>query len=323
MQPAAPPVAVSGTQYPHGVLSHPTRQREQLHSQLDYWQQRLAGIPALVELPTDRPRPAVQSLRSATERFALPATLAARLEALSGQEGVTLFMVLLAAFQTLLARYTGQEDIVVGTPILQPAWAEPEESGDVDANILVLRTDLAGDPTFHTLLRRVRAVVGEAYAHQDVPFEQLVEVLQPEWDRGHAPLVQVLFVLENASSRASQRAGRTVHAGEVVLDLCLSIQDGPEGLLGTVAYNCDLFEAGTITRLCGHYQTLLEGIAARPEWPISALPLLTPAEREQILVAWNRAPQLPTRRIVAFTSCLRRRWNGRPMPSRWPVSTNS
>src|SRR5256714_1411678 len=299
MQPAAPPLAASGTRYPHGVLSHPTRQREQLHSQLDYWQQQLAGIPALLELPTDRPRPAVQSLRSATQRFALPATLAARLEALSGQQGVTLFVVLLAAFQTLLARYTGQEDIGVGTPILAPAGAEPEETGGADENILVLRADLAGDPTVHTLLRRVRAVVGEAYAHRDVPFEQLIEVLQPAWDRSHAPLVQVLFVLENASSRASQRAGRTVHAGEAALDLCLSIQDGPEGLLGTVAYNCDLFEAGTITRLCRHYQTLLEGIADHPEWPISALPLLTPAEREQILVAWNRtAATYPPDRCV-------------------------
>ena len=169
-----------------------------LEAQLAYWREQLAGAPAVLELPSDRPRPPVQSVRGATQRFVLPRALSQALRQLSRQEGATLFMTLLAAFQVLLARYTGQDDIVVGSPIAGRTHTELEDLIGFFVNTLVLRTNLAGDPTFRELLGRVRAVTLEAYAHQDVPFERLVEELQPQRDLSRAPLVQVLFVLQNS-----------------------------------------------------------------------------------------------------------------------------
>ena len=256
-------------------------QRQQLQGvaldhHLTYWRRQLAGLHR-VEVPTDRPRPAVQTPRGARHCFVLSQTLTAALHALSRQEGATLFMTLLAAFQTLLHRYTGQDDIAVGAPIAGRTQVETEGLIGCFVNTLVLRTDLAGDPTFRELLGRVREVVLGAYAHQDLPFEKLVEELQPERNLSHAPLFQVLFVLQNAPTSALELPGLIVSPlpvdkGTAKFDLTLTLVEGTDGLRATVEYNIDLFDAATITRLLGHFQTMLEGIVADPR----AAPLRTP-----------------------------------------------
>jgi len=267
-------------------------QGEELERQLAYWKEQLAGLPPLLELPTDRPRPAVQRYQGAHHSFALSKSLSQALESLSQEEGATLFMTLLAAFQTLLYRYTGQEDICVGTPIANRTRAEIEGLIGFFVNTLVLRTDLSGDPSFRELLRRVREVALGAYAHQDLPFEMLVDELQPARDMSHSPLFQVMFVLQNAPVQALELSELTLSPvetenGIAKFDLTLMMEERPEGLQGTVEYNTDLFDAATIERMVGHFQTLLEGIVADPDRPISTLPLLTTAEREQLLVGWN------------------------------------
>ena len=222
------------------------------------------------------------------------------LKRLSRAEGVTLFMTLLAAFQTLLYRYTGQEDLVVGSPIANRNRAEIEGLIGFFVNTLVLRTDLSGNPTFQELLRRVRSTCLEAYAHQDLPFEKLVEELQPERNLNRTPLFQVMFVLQNAPRQAMELAGLSL--GTMVgdrktakFDLTLSIVDKEEGLDGWLEYNSDLFEEETIKRMLGHYQVLLEGVVANRERPISRLPLLTEGERQQMLRGvechWERISQ--------------------------------
>jgi non-ribosomal peptide synthetase component F len=243
--------------------------------------------------------------------FHLSAELARGLKALSQREGATLFMALLAAFQALLARYTGQEeDIVVGTPIANRMRAELEGLIGFFTNTLVLRTDLSGKPRFRELLRRVREVTLGAYTHQDLPFEKLVEELQPERNLSHHPLFQVMFVLQNTPTLGTAPAEDTPQSGDVPIvtgtakfDLTISLVESEQGLLGAVEYNTDLFEKATIERLVGHYQTLLEGIVADPEQRISELPLLTETER----------------RIGACMSWSRRRWS--EAPRQWRSSS--
>jgi amino acid adenylation domain-containing protein len=266
-------------------------EEEELETQLAYWEGQLAGVPVL-ELPTDRPRPAAPSHQGAQQSLLLPKEFSESLKALSRQEKVTLFMTLLAAFEVLLYRYTGQEDIAVGTPIANRTRTEIEELIGFFVNTLALRTDLSGDPTFRELVARVREVTLEAYAHQDLPFEKLVEELRPERNLSHPPLFQVGFGLQDA-------AGEGVAVGEVAVepvevdkgtakfDLTLSMVEGAEGLRGTVEYSTDLFDAGTMARMLGHYRTLLEGIVANPNRRLSELPLLTEAERHRMLVEWN------------------------------------
>ena len=266
-------------------------QGEVLETQLTYWRRQLAGLLVL-ELPTDRPRPAARTFRGAQQSLVLRKTLGEALQTLSQREGVTLFMALLAAFQTLLHRYTGQDDIALGSPIANRTRAETEGLIGCLVNTLVLRTDLAGDPTFRELLGRVQEVALGAYAHQDLPFEKLVEELQPERNLSHAPLFQVLFVLQNAPTSALELPGLMVSRvrvdkGSAKFDLTLTLVEGTNGLRGTVEYNTDLFDAATITRLLGHFQTMLEGIVADPGQRLSALPLMTAAERQQLLVEWN------------------------------------
>jgi len=267
-------------------------QGEVLAAHLAYWRQQLAGAPPVLELPTDRPRPAVQTFRGATQLLALPKPLSQKLKALSQRWGVTLFMTLLAAFQTLLYRYTGQSDICVGTPIANRNRSEIEDLIGFFVNMLVLHTDLSGNPSFQELLGRVREVALGAYAHQDLPFEQLVEALQPERSLSHQPLFQVMFVVHDASMTTLELPGLTLSSLEMdsetaKSDLTLSIADGEQGLMGSLEYNTDLFETATITRMLGHFQTLLEGIVANPDQRLSDLPLLTPAERHTLLVEWN------------------------------------
>ena len=246
----------------------------------------------MLELPTDRPRPAVQSYRGAHRSIALSRESTEKLKELSQREGATLFMTLLAAFQVLLMRYTSQEDIVVGSPIAGRTRAETENLIGFFINTLVLRADLSGDPTFRELLGRVREVTFGAYEHQDVPFEKLVEELQPERSLSRNPLFQVMFSLLNTPQRNLELSGLTMRpltadSGTTQFDVALTIIEGEKGLWGSLGYSMDLFDAATVTRMVGHFQTLLEGIAADPDQRLSALPILTEAERQQLLMEWN------------------------------------
>jgi amino acid adenylation domain-containing protein len=267
-------------------------QGEVLETQLTYWKQQLLDARPLLELPADHPRPAVQTFRGAHQSFLLPKAVGDTLKALSRQEGVTLFMTLLAAFKILLHRYTNQDDLVVGTPTANRNRLETEGLIGFFVNTLVLRTDLSDNPSFRELLHRVREVCLGAYAHQDVPFERLVEELHLARDLSRNPLFQVMFVLQNASVQALELPGLSlspveIGTGTTHFDLTLHIEDTEQGLAGTFAYNTDLFEAVTITRMLGHFRTLLEAAAAAPERRLSDLPLLTEAERAQLLVSWN------------------------------------
>ncbi|HEX6289605.1 MAG TPA: amino acid adenylation domain-containing protein [Herpetosiphonaceae bacterium] len=286
-----------GTPLPIQYADYAVWQRAWLHGevgaqQLDYWRRQLAGVPP-IELPIDRPRPAVASAHGALHPFHLPATLRADLNHLSQREGATLFMTLLAAWQMLLARYTGQTDIAVGTPIAGRVRPELEGLIGLFVNTLVLRTDLAGAPTFVDLVARVRAVCLDAYTHQDLPFDVVVEHLHPTRDLSRHPLFQVLFVLQNLPTTTIALPDLTVEpvrveTGTAKFDLAMLLSETADGLRGEVEYATDLFDAGTIERLVGHYQLLLTQIVADPTQPIMAVPLLDDAERRQLLVDWNR-----------------------------------
>ncbi|WP_445300994.1 amino acid adenylation domain-containing protein [Microcoleus sp. C2D2] len=265
---------------------------DRLQTQLNYWKKQLSGAPPLLELPADRPRPPVQTYRGAKESFLIPRTLRSALKKLSRQENATLFMTLLAAFKTLLYRYTGQADIPVGSPIANRNRAEIQGLIGFFVNSLVLRTDLSGTPTFRQLLARIREVSLEAYAHQDLPFEKLVEELQPDRNLSYNPLFQVAFVLQTPPVAAESIAGLNLTLLDVEnqtakVDLTLYLEEKQEEISGHFEYSTDLFDAVTIRRMAGHFLTLLEGIAANPERRIEELPLLGEKERHQLLVEWN------------------------------------
>ncbi len=270
-------------------------QGEPLEAQLAYWRAQLADSPRLLELPTDRPRPAVPSARGASHTFNVPRPLADGMAALAQLGGATPFMALLAAFQTLLYRYTGQEDIAVGTPIANRGRAEIEGLIGFFANTLVLRSRLNGEAgrlTFRQLLARVRQTALDAYANQDVPFEMLVEALHPERDLSHTPFFQVMFALQNTPSAPARLPDLTLsqvqlHSGTTTFDMTLVMGETPDGLAGAIEYDTDLFDAVTIERLAGHFVTLLAGIVADPDVPIARLPLMSEAERQLTLVTWN------------------------------------
>ncbi|NEU84151.1 non-ribosomal peptide synthetase [Nostoc sp. UIC 10630] len=262
-----------------------------LQTQLAYWQKQLDGISVL-NLPTDRIRPAVPTYKGAKQFLDLPHSLTQALEALSYQEGVTLFMTMLAAFQTLLYRYTQQEDITVGSPIANRNRSELEGLIGFFVNSLVLRTDFSGKATFRELLNRVREVTLEAYSHQDLPFEKLVEELHPERDLSYHPFFQVVFSLQNTPIETLELSGLTLSLFEfdsktAKLDLEFHLWQDLESLKGQMVYSTDLFDDKTITRMLGHFQTLLESIVANPEQRISDLSLLTVQERQELLIDWN------------------------------------
>jgi len=268
-------------------------QGEALEKALAYWKQRLADGPDPLALPADHPRPAVPKLRGAQYSFALSSTLSEALKDLSRREGVTLFMTLLAAWQTLLARYSGAVEVVVGSPIANRRRVATEGLIGFFVNTLVMRTSVAPDITFKALLKQVQEVALGAYAHQDVPFEKLVDELQPERELGQTPLFQVMFALQNAPMQEIKIEGLTWNAVRVEnytarFDLTLTMIDSETGLRGTLVYNTDLFEAATIDRLATHFETLLEGIVREPETMIASLPLLTAKERDQLLNEWNQ-----------------------------------
>jgi amino acid adenylation domain-containing protein len=280
-------------QYPdYAAWQREWLQGEALEEQLSYWREKLAGAPPVLELPTDRPRPAVQTFRGAREQFTLPATLAAELAELSRGEGVTLFMTLLAAWQALLSRYARQQDVVVGTPVAGRSRPELEPLIGFFVNTLALRTDLSGNPTFRELLGRVREVCLGAYAHQEVPFEKLVEELQPQRNLSHAPLFQVMLVLQNQPQEAVELPGLRISAvrGENLtakFDLTLILEERAGELAGVLEYNSDLFDAGTAARMAAQFRTLLDGVAADPDRRLARVSLLDEAEEREQLRAWN------------------------------------
>ena len=269
---------------------------------VDYWSRRLSGVTPL-ELPTDRARPPIRTSRGAIHPLMIPATVAGPLAVLCRREGVTPYMLLLAAFQTLLHRYSGQDDIVVGSPVANRNRSEVEGLIGYFVNMLALRTDLSGDPTFRTLLRRVRAVALGAYEHQDLPFEMVVEALRLPHDPSRTPLFNVMFVLQNNRLPDLGRFGlgltplaldESTGTGTAKFDLTLSLEELDAGFTGSLEYNTDLFDAATIERMAQHFQTLLESIAANPDRRLSELPWLGAAERTLVLETWSAAPAAST-----------------------------
>ncbi|WP_172632002.1 amino acid adenylation domain-containing protein [Dictyobacter arantiisoli] len=272
-------------------------QGEVLERQINYWKGQLAGLTPL-ELPTDHPRPAIQTFQGGLQRLLLPSQLSQQLQELSQREGATLFMTLLASFQILLSRYSGQGDIAVGTPIANRTSEEIESLIGFFINTLVLRTDLSDNPSFVDVLTQVRTIALDAYTHQDVPFEQVVDAVQPQRDLSRSPLFQVLFELRNMPESEESTALTSVQAGQFIIeqhttkfDLSMVITAGEQGLYTDLEYNTDLFEPETIQRMFSHWQALLEGIVANPDARIAALPLLTEHERELLLNEWNATNQ--------------------------------
>ena len=261
-------------------------------SQADYWQKKLAHAPGLIDLPTDRPRPAVQSSRGASQTLILPTSLVECLVARAREANAPLFMMLLAVFNVVLYRYTGQSDLVVGSPIAGRTFAELQPVVGFFANTLALRSDLSGDPTFGELLQRVRRTALEAYENQDLPFEELLAMLDVERDLSYAPLFQILFNMENLDDpRAETRElcfeEFGLDRGMAPYDLAVEVVTTERGTSVKFNYSSDLFDDATITRLMGHLHTMLESVAADPKQRLSQLPMLTDAERHQLLIEWN------------------------------------
>ncbi|HET7232330.1 MAG TPA: amino acid adenylation domain-containing protein, partial [Longimicrobium sp.] len=283
---------------PVQYADYATWQRRHLHGdtlerRLAWWKERMAGAPAVLELPTDRPRPAVQSFRGASVHAELPRGLRERLEALARGEGATLYMVLLAAFQVLLGRYAGTDDVVVGSPVAGQTRREVEDLLGFFTHTLVLRADLSGDPGFRQLLRRVRDSVLGAYEHREVPFERLVEALQPERSLAHSPLFQAMFVMADAAPARVELPGvhlRRDYAESHTskFDLVLSAAPHADGLRATAEYATDLFEGATVQRMLGHLRRVLEQVAEDGALRLSRLELVGDDERRAVVSGWNR-----------------------------------
>ena len=262
---------------------------EALDLQLDYWKGRLGGVPHL-ELPTDRPRPAAPSGVGGERSTTIPAATLAAVRAVGRKEGATLYMALLAAFEVLLHRYTGQVDFAVGTPIAGRTRSEMEDLIGLFVNTLVLRADLAGDPSFRELLRRVKPQALGAYAHQDLPFDRLVGALHPDRDPSRSPLFQAMLVLQNAPMPIPQAPGLVLTpistpSGTAKYELTLSLTEAAEGTVATIEYAADLFQPSTVDRMLAHYRTLLEAVAADPDQPVGSLAMLTAEETRRLLDA--------------------------------------
>ena len=266
-------------------------QGEVLEAQLSYWRKHLAGAPTALEIATDRPRPAIQTFAGARNYRVLSPSLADRLRAFSRREGVTLFMTLLAAFEVLLWRYSGQQDVVVGTPIAGRSRSELEGLIGLFANTLPLRADCSGNPAFRALLRRVRETALEVYAHQDIPFDKLVEAVQPERSLSRAPLFQVIFALENTPQalrhKGLEMEWLEVERGTARSDLSLFLTDKGEELSCMWEYSTDLFDGETVERMMASYQRILEDILENPEKEIGDLEIWREADRRQLLNEWN------------------------------------
>ncbi len=253
-----------------------------------YWRQQMAGAPALLELPTDRPRPAVRGSAGRVERFTIGPEVTAGLRQIAAGNGATLFMTLMAGFVSVLSRYSRQQDVVIGTGTANRNHTDTESVVGFFINTLVLRTDLSGDPTFAELIRRVRQVSLDAYAHQDVPFEKLVEELQPERSLSHTPLFQVMFAMQNVPSGALHLGGARVTPIEpddatAKFDLTVFLEDSADGVSGSVVYSTDIFDGATVTRLLRHYVTLLTAAGVDAQVPVARLPLMDEAETRAVV----------------------------------------
>ncbi len=266
-----------------------------LEAQLSYWRARLSGRLPVLELPSDHAKPANPTYRGKTQYFTLSRTISRDLNALSKQEGCTMYMTLVSAFLVLLYRYTGQEEIVIGSPFANRRRTELEQIIGFFVNTLALRFDLNGNPTFKELLHRVREVALESYAHQDVPFDHLVEKLQPTRKMEHTPLFQVMFVFQNAPDDTLSLPELDIFPFEVesstsLFDLTLSMEDTDQGLSGEMIYSSDLFEAPTIIQMIRHFRTLLRTFVEHPEQHIAHTPFLLQAEKRQLVSEWNQPP---------------------------------
>ncbi|HEX8904832.1 MAG TPA: condensation domain-containing protein, partial [Longimicrobiaceae bacterium] len=283
---------------PVQYADYATWQREQLGGQvlegeLGWWRTRLAGAPALLELPADRPRPAVQTYRGARVAADLAPGLVERLRGLARGEGVSMFMLLLGAFKVLLSKYAGSGDVVVGTPVAGRSRGEVAGLVGCFVNTLVLRTDFSGDPAFREVLRRVRETTLGAWEHQDLPFERLVEALQPERSLAHAPLFQVMFTVTQADGARGGAAGVRATGvatarGTARFDLDLGFEESAHGLRAVLQYGTDLFDRATARRILGHLERVLEQAAGDPDVRLSAVGLLSRAERARVVEEWNR-----------------------------------
>ena len=271
---------------------------EALEREIDFWKDELAGAPALLDLPTDRPRPPVQTYRGGAESFTFSAELSQRLKALSQKQGTTMFMLLLAAFQTLLHRYTNEDDIVVGTTIANRERSEVEPLIGFFVNMLALRADCSGNPTFLELLNQLRETTLRAYTHQTAPFEKLVQELRPKRNQSYLPLFQAVFSFHNQPTLTEMTLSGltlTVPRRDVTttqIDLLLDLNEGAEGIQGAVQYNADLFDETTIIRLISHLRNLLESVVTAPDQRLSELALLDAEETAQ-LTAWRQPETQP------------------------------
>ncbi|CCQ58126.1 Long-chain-fatty-acid--CoA ligase [Crocosphaera watsonii WH 0005] len=272
---------------------------EELQTQLNYWQEKLADVSVL-NLPTDYPRPNIPTLRGGIQSLTLDKSLTDTLKTLSREQGVTLFMTLLTAFKILLHRYSGQDDIVVGSPIANRNWAEIEPLIGFFVNTLVLRSDLSDNPSFLTVLKQVKETTSQAYKHQDLPFAKLVDTLQPERDESHNPLFQVMFQVQNEAYQLQNAVSPElaipglslsqswIETESTKFDMTWHLVERETGLLAVVEYSLDLFKAETIKRMLGHFQVLLQEIISDPQAQISQLSLLTKQEKKQLLFEWNQ-----------------------------------
>jgi hypothetical protein len=284
-------------------------QRDQLQGQiaeqeLAYWRKQLLGAPTLLALPTDRPRAAAQSFRGAKHTVVVGKELTEQLKRFSQREGATLFMVLLAAFQALLAHYTKQEDVLVGTDLANRTRVETEKLIGFFINLLPLRADLRGNPSFRELLARVREMALGAYAHQDVPFEKLVEELRLERSPAYNPLVQVLFVMQNTPRSGLKLPNLEISPFAMPMerskfDIAVFMAEGGQGLTGHWVYSTDLFDETTIHRMAAHYETLLTNILERPETRVGMLEFLTEAERQQLSFEKKERKQSKLKKLMS------------------------
>jgi amino acid adenylation domain-containing protein len=275
------------------VWQRSARAGDVLRTQLDYWHERLASLPEFLEVPSDRPRPARRSGRGETTAVVIPAELTAKLRQVTQAGRATLYMTLLAAVQVLLARYSGEDEVAIGSPIANRTRPETATLLGFFANTMVLRTDLSGDPTFMEVLARVREVAVGAYSHQDVPFEHLVKSLRPERSLGHTSLFQHMFVFQNAPGRDLDLDGITVtevtlDADTAMFDLTLLLREVDDTLVGSLEYATDLYDRASAERFVRHFRRLLEAIVGDPQSPVRALELLDDDERRQMLVDWNQ-----------------------------------
>ncbi|HKP14000.1 MAG TPA: amino acid adenylation domain-containing protein, partial [Blastocatellia bacterium] len=267
-------------------------QGEGLEKQLDYWRRQMAGVPATLDLPTDRRRPVVQTFRSKKQEFVVPYAVSQALSQLSHDEGVTLYMVLLAAFQALLSRYSGQNDLCVGTPIANRNRPEIARLIGCFVNMLVMRADLTGAPSFADFLARVKTTALEAYTNQDLPFERLVEALDLERNMSHTPLAQATFTFQNTRNSKLEFANLQVtplpiEKAAMEFDISLIMAGDAEGLAGAFIYNADLFDKDSIIRSVNHFQRLLKEVATNPDQKLFEIGLLSEQEQKQLILDWN------------------------------------